>query len=593
MKRILISCDSLKGTLSSPSFGDAIASGYQKGAQRGASSVRLEFSHSPMSDGGSGLIDSLTHREEIMRGTHGIKKMNDFPYRAGKQLNLQRVAIPWNKAIRGPLDAPIGEKNQVCFACDVEKRVIVVEMAGAAGLPLIPAASRSPWETSSYGVGEVILFALQYMSSHLSKGETKGNREGVTLLLGIGGSATNEGGLGALQSLGLDVYVETTSDATAASLGSVVRLAEPFKGKHLIQLHHVEVTDSLRELFSRDGHLAAPSAASPCGCFIERMHLICDVENPLVGPSGATYVFGPQKCSPVLSGVRGGGDAEVGVVTSAAQQKMLDDLERGMRQAARRVVSSTWKHRPLLHHDHQDGQENLEVLCRDLLHSERGGGAGGMSGFFRYLLGSTCLPGAIVMAGLQSLRLVEDMPWEATTPAPPQPRGLLYEDWSTLVTGEGSFDKQSIASRKTVGMLLEMVVECCAYYLKVNGGSGALQEMRGTEKKVVIVCGRCSFSSAEEALAELKTMILRKLDESAKSNHPSFLLQWCLELAARNGTNVKGVVDGLVPQLVILPLTSVFSLEESMSNPYECVERIVEQFVCKDEGMNQGVRSRL
>jgi glycerate kinase len=126
----------------------------------------------------------------------------------------------------------------------------VIEMAACAGLPLVPPALRDPRRTTTYGVGELILAALQRGCRHF--------------IIGIGGSATNDGGAGMLQALGIALLTE---QGAAIARG----------GSALATLAHIE-TGGL------DPRLRA--------CSFE---VACDVSNPLCGPNGASAVYGPQK----------------------------------------------------------------------------------------------------------------------------------------------------------------------------------------------------------------------------------------------------------------------------------------------------------
>lgn len=641
MKKILFACDSFKGTLPSFKVGEAAELGFRQSLRMPSegnhpadgsenitkhieenppsscsSSTEIRtFRHCPMSDGGGGLIDSLTYRKGESTGysaSAGAPPRSSSSSKSSRGLNLLRVNIPREVPIHGPLGEPISS-SPVSFACDVEKRVLLVEMAEAAGLARIPSPSqRSPWDTTSYGVGEIILYALRYMEEELRKAEgeqgevksTKGSipgNAGITVLLGIGGSATNEGGLGALQALGVDIYLQMHDMKKS---DESVLLAEPFKGKHLALLHHIVVTEKLKRLFAFKVNehqkkketavmgLDNPNLSLGLGsllpgierCFVEKMFLICDVENPLVGPRGATFIFGPQKCSPVVSGSTNAEDAAVGTVKSAAQTEMLQLLEQGMEQAGIRVVESSWEiirdqREEDSHLKNRTEREVRAELERELLHSPRGGGAGGMSGFFRYLLNTSCLSGADTVAGLQGLRVVGHAPWEVSsvytagsslrpTATPASPHGFLFEDYDTLVTGEGSFDEQSIFSRKTVGKLLEMVVEANAWRALRHP---AVPFPR--IERVVVLCGRCGFKSSSEAVAGLQSVLLQE-GKMAGSG-----LLSADAVAQSKGMTMEEVIKRSMPTLHIAVLTERVSVQEAMTDPYGCIVRTIEHFV--------------
>lgn len=675
MQRIIFACDSFKGTLPSFKVGEAAEIGFRdcfqhdKGEEycvgRKESSrvhaVHRKYVHCPMSDGGGGLIDSVTYGKVLPERTSSLapsactvlpnsSSTKFLPHRTTgphfvpsgtsffPKVNFQRVRIPSDYPIHGPLGEII--KERPCFfACDVKQRVVLVEMAEAGGLARIPdPALRSPWETTSYGVGDIVTYAMRYLAEEIQlekkdermPSEVCGGREkeyfspiAITVLLGIGGSATNDGGLGALQSLGLDIYLKScTGDGDG---NATFRLTEPFCGKHLSSIQYVELTPKLRGIFfgKRNGSMTSKDFR----CFIDNMFLICDVENPLTGPDGATFIFGPQKCSPVVEGHSGVEDAAVGTVKTVTQKEMLCRLEEGMKHAAKRVVASVWPqiiawhkerelHRvgealsspstsfPSLSEITEDSSTKalMEKIQDNLLHSPRGGGAGGMSGFFGYVLGTSCLPGGDIVAALQGLRVMENFPW-MTAPRPigdirgrsildteamdsrEFPFGLLFDDWDTLVTGEGSFDTQSIYSRKTVGKLLEMVVEANAWRwirgyslpsASVSSSSPSTSSILIND--VIVVCGRTGFRTPQEAIEALKSVLMKeKINGTSMSPFLHHCIKKISEMIAIPPAPLDKVLDLLIPQFRILVLTEHFSMREAMKNPYECVVEVVKK----------------
>lgn len=210
--KIIIGIDSFKGSLTSREAGKAV----QIAAERlgGIESVVL-----PIADGGEGTVDVLTE---------GLR---------GKKICLE---------VKGPLGEPVFAEYGI-----VESRnLAIIEMAKASGLPLVPKELRNPMNTTTYGVGELILDAIQ-----------RGCRE---FLIGIGGSATNDGGLGMLSALGAKFYDEK---------GELVDIF----GRDMLRVRNGDVSGMQKELRSCTFHVA------------------CDVRNPLCGPNGASAVFGPQK----------------------------------------------------------------------------------------------------------------------------------------------------------------------------------------------------------------------------------------------------------------------------------------------------------
>ena len=211
--KVVVACDSLKGSLSSLEAGEAIKNGVLKAMPDAQVWVR------PLADGGEGTVEALT-------------------LGMGGKMEAAEVT------------GPIGEKVN-CFYGILEKsKTAIIEMAGAAGITLVPEAKRNPLHTTTYGVGEVIKDAI-----------AKGCRH---FIVGIGGSATNDGGIGMLQALGYGMLDKTGNQV-------------PFGAKGLKEL--ASITD--------DGVIAELKECS--------FRVACDVTNPLCGEYGCSAVFGPQK----------------------------------------------------------------------------------------------------------------------------------------------------------------------------------------------------------------------------------------------------------------------------------------------------------
>ncbi|MDD2978364.1 MAG: glycerate kinase [Hespellia sp.] len=211
--KVVVAIDSLKGSLSSMEAGYAIADGVHRVDKDAEVIVR------PLADGGEGTVEALV---------------------AGMNGRIQKVMVT------GPLGNPVE-----CEYGIIDKtKTAVVEMSGAAGITLVPAEQRNPLNTTTYGVGEVIRDAIQ-----------KGCRR---FIVGIGGSATNDGGVGMLQALG---YSFTDKEGNQI----------PFGAKALEILDTISDEKVLPELFECEFKIA------------------CDVNNPLCGENGASAVYGPQK----------------------------------------------------------------------------------------------------------------------------------------------------------------------------------------------------------------------------------------------------------------------------------------------------------
>jgi glycerate 2-kinase len=211
--RILIAPQSLKGSLTAAEAGSAIAQGVQ------AVFPMAEIEVVPVADGGEGTVQALVDAS------------------GGKILQ---------KVVTGPLGEPV----QAFFGLMGDGSTAVIEMAACAGLPLVPREKRDPRITTTYGVGELILAALDYGSQHF--------------IIGIGGSATNDGGAGMAQALGARLLDAQGTEIAAG-------------GAALATLAHISTA-------SMDTRLQ--------NCTVE---VACDVTNPLCGPMGASAVYGPQK----------------------------------------------------------------------------------------------------------------------------------------------------------------------------------------------------------------------------------------------------------------------------------------------------------
>ena len=208
--KIVIAMDSFKGSVDSRAAGEAVAAGVAR-ANAEISTVVV-----PFADGGEGTVDAIIA--------------------AGGRI--------CHKQVTGPLGTP------VTAAYGIKGEVGVIEMAAAAGLVLVPEGQRNPQHTTTYGVGELIKDALD-----------KGCRR---LIVGIGGSATNDGGTGMLTALGVRFLKADGKPVAngAAELGEIVEI----------------------DPAGLDPRLAA------CEIFVA-----CDVTNPLCGPKGCSAVYGPQK----------------------------------------------------------------------------------------------------------------------------------------------------------------------------------------------------------------------------------------------------------------------------------------------------------
>lgn len=208
--RILIAPDSFKGTFSAKEIANEILQALPAAYQANA---RIQ----PLADGGEGTVDVLA---DALCATRQTQKVT----------------------------GPLGESVYALFALAGD--MVLIEMASAAGLPLVPEGRLDPARATTYGVGELILHSLQ---SGVKK-----------IVLGLGGSATVDGGAGALQSLGVNLLDKNGKEVSRGNSG-------------LEELTQVDLSSAITKI-------------SCCG-----ITLATDVTNPLLGEKGAVRVFGPQK----------------------------------------------------------------------------------------------------------------------------------------------------------------------------------------------------------------------------------------------------------------------------------------------------------
>lgn len=211
--RIVVAPNAFKGSLSALEAAEAIAEGIHV-VTPDADVVLV-----PIADGGDGTVDAL------VAATRGERR---------------------SLRVRGPLGHPVDAEYGLIDAGSTA----VIEMAKAAGLALVPPDKRDPRVTSTYGVGELLQHAYDAGARHV--------------IVGIGGSATNDGGAGMAQALGYHLLDETGRELPPGGLAL----------RHLARIHvgGVHATWNGTEV-----------------------DVACDVTNPLTGPRGASAVYGPQK----------------------------------------------------------------------------------------------------------------------------------------------------------------------------------------------------------------------------------------------------------------------------------------------------------
>lgn len=215
--KVVVAIDSFKGSLSSMEAGQEIAEGVKRVYQNAEVVVR------PLADGGEGTVEAL------VEGMGGIFV---------------------TKEVTGPLGEKVEAIYGIIESKDDLSKTAIIEMSAAAGITLIPEESRNPMNTTTYGVGELILDAIERGCRHF--------------IVGIGGSATNDGGVGMLQALGYDFL---TREGKTISYGG----------------------NGLRELACIEESNVHPILKE---CTFK---VACDVTNPLCGENGSSAIFGPQK----------------------------------------------------------------------------------------------------------------------------------------------------------------------------------------------------------------------------------------------------------------------------------------------------------
>ncbi|PWC14130.1 glycerate kinase [Brenneria roseae subsp. americana] len=211
--KIVIAPDSYKESLSAQDVATQIEAGFRE-IFPDACYVKL-----PLADGGEGTVDAM-------------------------------VAATGGRIVKVSVTGPLGEEIDAFFGLSGDKKTAFIEMAAASGLEQVPMAQRNPLLTTSYGTGELIRHALDLGVRHC--------------IIGIGGSATNDGGAGMAQALGANLI-----DKNGGQIG--------FGGGALENLAHIDIS----KLDAR---------IKQC-----RIEVACDVTNPLTGKLGASAIFGPQK----------------------------------------------------------------------------------------------------------------------------------------------------------------------------------------------------------------------------------------------------------------------------------------------------------
>ena len=307
--KVVIAIDSFKGSLSSIEAGMAAKDGVLK------AKPDTEVIVKPLADGGEGTVDAL------------IEGLD------GEQIDI---------TVTGPMGAAVS-----CYYGLLRKtNTAVIEMASAAGITLVPCEKKNPLLATTYGVGEIIRDAME-----------RGCRD---FIIGIGGSATNDGGIGMLKALGYNF-----SDESGKDVG--------------------EGGQALAKIASIDTQNRHP-LISEC-----KFRIACDVNNPLCGENGATYIYGPQK---------------------GVTDDLKKELDAGMANFAKITAAS---------------------LGKDNSNTPGTGAAGGLGFAFLSYIGAELIPGIELI--LDAVDLDNDL-----------------KDADVVITGEGRLDHQTAMGKAPVGV---------------------------------------------------------------------------------------------------------------------------------------------
>ncbi len=236
MKKIVVAIDSFKGSLSTLQAGNAVKDGIIQ-VYKDAKVII-----SPIADGGEGTVDAI-------------------------------ISATGGESVVVTVCNPLGKKIKACYGIVPDTKTAIIEMSAAAGITLINDSEKNPLNTTTYGVGEMITDAIN-----------KGCRK---FIIGIGGSATNDGGVGMLQALGFEFLDENENQVSLGAKGL----------KDIVKIKTENANNKLKE----------------CS-----FSVACDVKNVLCGKNGCSEIYGPQK---------------------GATRKMINDLDCWLKNYAKLTKS--------------------------------------------------------------------------------------------------------------------------------------------------------------------------------------------------------------------------------------------------------------
>ena len=359
--KFLFASDSIKGTLSSEKIIELLTESANKVFPG------CETAGTLIADGGEGTVDAV-------------------------------IAMTKGSLIEVSVHGPLMEETTAVYG-KINEESAIIEMAAASGLPMVPAELRNPLNTTTYGTGELIKDALD-----------KGFRN---ISIALGGSATNDGGMGAMAALGVKFLDKDGKELKG-------------QGSDLAKVAKVDISGL---------HPAVKEAA---------FTVMCDVNNPLTGPDGATYTFGKQK----------GGTPEI-----------LDELEAGMKSYAK--VAG-------------------EALGRDIDNLPGAGAAGGLGAAACGFLNAT------LKSGIETVLDLIDF-------------DRMLEGVDVVVTGEGRIDWQSAFGKVPSGIGMRCKNKGIPAVAIVGGmGKGAEKIYEfGVESIIPTINGAMDIDEALERAEEL------------------------------------------------------------------------------------------
>ncbi len=311
--KIVIALDSFKGSCSAQLACESVAEGLKRVVSD------LDITLLPVSDGGEGLLDAI-EKSPLLTQVESHQFNCQGPY--GQQISAKLLMLPDQTAI--------------------------IETAECCGLELTPIAQRNAEKATSFGLGQAVKVALDLGSQQI--------------IIGLGGSATNDGGAGFAQALGAEFFDHQQQLIT-----------HPIAGRDLSTISHID----LKKL---DPRLAQVTFFASC-----------DVENPLLGEQGATYVYGRQK---------------------GADDASLQRLESGM------VHFSSLMH---------------QLTGKNYADAAGAGAAGGLGAGLKWFVGAQLQPGIELV-----LKLLDAQSY--------------IQQADLVIVGEGRLDSQTVQGKAPVGV---------------------------------------------------------------------------------------------------------------------------------------------